>query len=787
MHALDKKLVRDFWRLWAQSLAIALVLACGVMILVIAIGVERSLSETQSTFYERNRFADIFATATRAPNDLKREIEQISGVSIVETRIVQFAILDLEGLDEPAAARLVSLPPMGEPLLNIPSLTAGRMPDPQSSNEVIVNTTFAIANDFTAGSSFYATLNGQKRLLTITGTVLSPEFIYLIGPGAIMPDDRRFGVVWMGYDALASAFDLGGAFNDVSLRLTRDANEQMVIDELEKLLAPYGGTGPYNRSMQTSHMFLDSELSQLKAMGKSVPPLFFVISAFLVNMVLGRLITLEREQIGLFKAVGYSNAAISWHYVKLAMGIGLFGVLLGWVAGISIAYWLATYYTVFFHFPYLIYITSPDTYAISAMAGIGAAVIGAARSVLKTTRLSPAVAMSPPTPTRFKRNIFDRIGHFMGARQPVMMIIRSITRWPMRASLTTLGIALSVATMISTLFMFDSMDIMMDSAFFQANRQQVTLSLAQPQSRAVLADVENLSGVLRAEGMQTVAVRLTKGHLTKLIGVEGRDPGMDLSRVLDASDSSVVLPQQGIVLSDRLANHLDAEIGDTLDMEVLQGQRGHFEVPVTGIIEQYFGIGAYMDLDYLSTLLQRQPLVNSVNISIDENALNELYEQVKAAPNIAGIVRWDQIRQGFNDTVAESSGITTTVYAFIASLIVVGVVYNSARILLSERARELASLRILGFTQQEVSFILMGELIFLTIVAIPIGFALGAAFAKALVESFSSDMFTLPFYISRGTYGFAGLVAFTASAASALLVRRRVNRLDLVAVMKTRE
>ena len=602
-----------------------------------------------------------------------------------------------------------------------------------------------------------------------------------------MPDDRRFGVVWMGYDALASAFDLGGAFNDVSVRLTRDANEQMVIDELEKLLAPYGGTGPYDRSMQTSHMFLDSELKQLKAMGKAVPPLFFVISAFLVNMVLGRLITLEREQIGLFKAVGYSNAAISWHYVKLAMGIGLFGVLVGWVAGIAIAYWMAGYYTVYFQFPYLIYITSPDTYAISAMAGIGAAVLGAAQSVMKTTKLSPAVAMSPPAPTRFKQNIFDKIGHFMGARQPVMMIIRSITRWPMRASLTTIGIALSVATMIATLFMFDSMDIMMDSAFFQANRQQATLSLAQPQSRAVLADVENLPGVLRAEGMQTVAVRLTNRHLTKIIGVEGRDPGMDLSRVLDAGNNSVVFPQQGIVLSDRLANQLDAQIGDTLDMEVLQGQRGHFEVPVTGVIRQYFGIGAYMDLNYLSALLQLQPLVNSVNISIDENALNGLYEQVKAAPNIAGIVRWDQIRQGFNDTVAQSSGITTTIYAFIASLIVVGVVYNSARILLSERARELASLRILGFTQNEVSFILMGELLFLTMVAIPIGFFFGYLMALGIVESFSSDMFTLPFYISRGTYGFAGVVAFTASAASALLVRRRINRLDLVAVMKTRE
>ncbi len=787
MQVLDKKLMRDFGRLWAQSLAIALVLACGVMILVIAISVERSLSETQSTFYERNRFADIFASATRAPNDLKREIERISGVSIVETRITQFAILDLEGLDEPAVARLVSLPPMGEPLLNIPNLVSGRMPDPQFSNEVVVNESFAIANGFTAGDRFYATLNGQKRLLSITGTVLSPEFIYLIGPGAMMPDDRRFGVVWMGYDALASAFDLGGAFNDVSLRLTRDANSQMIIDELEKLLAPYGGTGPYDRSMQTSHMFLDSELAQLKAMGQSVPPLFFVITAFLVNMVLGRLITLEREQIGLFKAVGYSNAAISWHYVKLAIAIGLFGVIIGWVAGASASYWLAGYYTVYFHFPYLIYITSPNIYAISAMAGIGAAVIGATRSVLKTTRLSPAVAMAPPAPTRFKQNIFDKIGHMIGARQPFMMIIRSITRWPIRASLTAIGIALSVATMIATLFMFDSMDIMMDSAFFQANRQQVTLSLAQPKSHAVLADVENLPGVLRAEGMQTVAARLTNGHLSRVIGVEGRIPGMDLSRVLDASNDSVVLPEKGIILSERLAKRLDAQVGNILDLEVLQGQRGHFDVPVTGVIEQYFGTGAYMDLEYLSALLQQQPMVNSVNISIDENALGGLYEQVKAAPNIGGIVRWDQIRQGFTDTIAESASITTTVYAFIASLIVVGVVYNSARILLSERARELASLRILGFTQGEVSFILMGELLFLTVVAIPIGFVIGYFLAYAIVESFSSDLFSLPFYISRGTYAFAGIVTFTASMASALLVRGRVNRLDLVSVMKTRE
>lgn len=787
MRVLDKKLLRDFGRLWAQSLAISLVLACGVMILVISIGLERSLSETQAAFYERNRFSDIFALATRAPNGLKGAIEQISGVSAVETRISRFAILDIDGMIEPAAALLVSRPPASQALLNLPGLTAGRMPSPLADDEIVVNDTFASANGFGPGDSFDAVLNGQKRRLIITGTALSPEFIYLIGPGAMMPDDRHFAVIWMNYDALASAFDLDGAFNDVTLRLTNGANALLVKDALNTLLAPYGGQGAFARDQQISHMFLDSELKQLKSMGRVVPPLFFVISAFLVNMVLGRLIALEREQIGLFKAIGYSNAEIGWHYAKLAIGIGISGVLLGWVVGVSAGYALAYYYTLFFHFPYLIYISSPDTYAISGIAGLAAAIAGASRAVWKITHLSPAVAMSPPAPTRFKRNIFDRIGQALGARQTVMMIIRSISRWPLRAALTTLGVSLAVATMVSTLFMFDSVEVLVDTAFFQANRQQATLTLAQPQSRSVLADVENLPGVLRAEGLRTVAVRLTKGHLSRLVGVEGRDPDMDLSRVLDARNRAVVFPDQGIVLSNRLADHLDAQIGDILEMEVLQGHRGSFKVAITGIIEQYFGIGAYMDLEFLSALLQQQVQVNAVNISLDETQMTGLFEAVKATPNISGIVRWDQIRQSFDETIAENAAITTTIYALIASLIVIGVVYNSARILLSERARELASLRILGFSRAEVSFILMGELMFLTIVAIPIGFGLGYLFAGAMVNSFSSDLFTIPLYISRATYGFSGLVAFTASVASALLVRRRINRLDLVAVLKTRE
>ncbi len=787
MQTLDRKLFRDLWRLWAQSLAIGLVLACGVAILVVMYGAERSLSETQETFYERNRFADIFASATRVPNDVLGEITAIPGVSQAETRISQHAILDIDGLEEPAMGRLLSLPEFGEPRLNVPSLTEGRWPDKDKPYEVVVNQNFFAANEFALGDTFEVTLNGRKQPVTIVGTALSPEFIYTIGPGALMPDDVRFGIIWMNYQTLAGTFRLQGAFNDLTVKTALGADQEEILDRVEDILAPYGGTGPYLREFQTSHSFIAAELESLRTMARVLPPLFFVISAFLVGMVLGRLIALEREQIGLFKAVGYSNAAISWHYVKLAIGIGAFGILLGWGVGAWGGHGLSAVYAQYFHFPYLIYISGWDTFIISGLAGIATVVIGAVRPVLRTTRLSPAVAMSPPAPTRYREGWIDWIGRVLRVRQPTMMIIRSITRWPIRAGLTAFGIAMAAATMVSSLFMFDAMDELVESAFFQANRQEATLSFIIPQGLEVTADVENLPGVMRAEGMRTVAARLSHGHLSRLSAIEGRLPGQDLSRVLDAESDEVIFPEQGIVLSNRLSGHLDARVGDVITVEILEGQRGTYEVPVTGVITQYFGLGAYMDISALSAMLQQTELVNSVHVALDDAQISELYAAVKAAPNVAGMVLWTQIRKAFYDTIAESSGISTTVYALVASLIVIGVVYNSARIQLSERGRELASLRILGFTKAEVSYILLGELIFLTLVAIPMGWFLGRTMAFGIVTSFSSDLYSIPLIISQNTYAMTALVVLGASVGSALLVRRRINRLDLIAVMKTRE
>ena len=787
MKVLDRKLLRDIRRLWAQSLAIAAVLACGVMIMVMSYGTQRSLAETRATYYERSRFGDVFSSAARAPNTLLPEIAAIEGVSRVEARISQMVLIDIESMVEPAMAQLLSLPATGAPLMNIPGLVRGRLPEAGREGEVLVNETFALAHGFLPGDSFHVTLNGQKRKVTITGTALSPEFIYTIGPGSLMPDDRRFAILWMAEDVLAAAFDLSGAFNSISLNITRGTEIEPVKDALERLLKPYGGTGPYGRDQQISNAFLDGELEQLEVMKDIIPPIFLVISAFLVNMVLGRLIALEREQIGLLKALGYGEWEIAWHYIKLAMGIGLIGVALGWGVGLYLGRAMAELYAEFFHFPYLVFVQYPSTYFLSALAGLAAAVAGAAAAVRRVVALRPAVAMSPPAPTRFRKGVLDRLVRVLHPRQPTMMILRAIGRWPVRAALTMLGIATSAAMMVAAMFMFDAMDELMDVSFVQITRQDAVLSLAFARPETVLEDVLNLPGVLAAEGSWNLAARLYHGHRTRTISVEGRRAGETLARVFDADSGIEMNPEHGIVLARRLAAHLDARVGDVIEVEFLQVSDERHKVVVSGLVSQFFGLGAYMDRETMAGLVRQRPQVNGANVLIDEAQEAALYAAVKHAPVAAGITLLGQVRAAFDETIAENAGMTTTINTLIAALIAIGVVYNSARIQLSERARELASLRILGFTRGEVSYILLGELFILTVVAIPVGWVIGYGLAASMVAAFDSDLYAIPLVVTRETYTRAALVVAGASLISALIVRRRIDRMDLVAVMKTRE
>lgn len=785
MHTLDKKLLRDFKRLWLQALAISLVLACGVAILLTAFGMQRALNETRIAYYERNRFADIFATARRVPNTLLLEIGAIEGVQSVSSRISGFSVLDLPGRVETAVGHMLSLPEVGQPTLNIPLLRDGTWPE--NTGEVIVNEPFAEENGFEPGDYFFANMNGQKRKLTITGTVLSPEFIFTIGPGALMPDNATFGIVWMTQDEIAAAYDMTGAFDDLSLKLSRDANENEVIERLDELLERYGGQGAFNRELQISNAFIDAETEQLKGMAMILPPIFFGISAFLVSMVMGRIVALERSEIGLLKAIGYTDLEVCFHYLMLAGLVAFLGIGLGWAAGTWLSRGLATEYAAFFNFPFLIFRVSYGVYALAAFAALLTTTLGAARSALAAARLSPAVAMQPPAPPRFKRTILDDAMTWLRLSQPTIMILRSFIRWPLRSALTTLGLSLAVAAVVAATFLNDALDEIVDLAFYQTNRQEAMLLFADDLPQSVVEDTRRLPGVLQAEPQQYASAILRNGHLSKRIAIEARPENPDLSRVVSASGQVLNAPQGGIMLSDRLAKQLAVESGGTIEVEFTTGPRETHELFVTEVVTQHFGLGAYMNHRYLNTLFRQAPQISVVNIALDETRLDDMHAAIKDIPKLSGIVMLTDTRRSFQETVRENVMMMNTVYITIAVLITVGVAYNGARIQLSERARELASLRILGFSRREVSFVLIGETMSLALAAQPVGWLLGAGIAKLMTDSFESDLYSVPLVLKPAAFSIASLVVLTAAFVSVLVVRRRLDRLNLVTVMKTRE
>lgn len=786
MRALNRKMLRDLRRIWAQTLAIALVLGCGVMVLVGAQATQATLLQTQAAYYERHRFADVFAGVIRAPADVVQAAAQIPGVAQAEGRISFQAVLDIDGMEEPATARILSLPAAG-PGLNLPLLRLGRLPDPDRADEVALAEPFAESHGLTPGTRFRGVLNGQLRDLTVTGWVLSPEFIYTMPPGAMMPDDRRYGLIWMNESAAAAAMDMSGAVNDIALRLTREGDERAVIAALDQLLDPYGGTGAYGRDRQVSHAFLNGELSQLGAMAAYLPPIFLIVAAFLVNMVLGRLIAMERAQIGLMKALGYGRRDIAGHYLMLAALIGVIGVLAGWVFGWWIADAMVGLYGEFFRFPFIIRDWGTQALVISAVLGMATAVLGGLRAVWSSLKLPPAEAMQPPAPPSFTRGLADRVMTRFRFRQTTMMIVRSIIRWPGRAAITLFGVSASVGVLVMSYFMFDAVDRLADSVFQQANRQHVTLLLAQAQTEQAVQDALSLPGVMHAEGAYAVPVRAVNGHRNRLTALQGHFPGAELARLVDDAGRVVVPPREGVILPEMLARALDIQVGQNLRLELLAAPRSVLTVPVAEIISQGMGQEAHIQAATLFAAMDSAPQVNMIHLAVQQDRMEDLNTAIKTTPAIAGLMDWAEVRRQFDATLSDNLLTMVGIYTVIGVLIAIGVVYNAARIQLSERSYELASLRVLGFSRAEVGFVLVGEIMLLTTLAIPLGWGAGYWLAVGLVDAMSTDMVQIPFHITRRTFALAALAVFLAALGSVLMVRRRLDRVDLATALKARD
>lgn len=787
MRLLDRKLLRDLRNLRGQILAVGLVMACGLAMMIMTRSLVISLEENRDDYYEAHRFGDVFARLTRAPDSLAPRIAAIAGVDAIETGIARYVTLDIPQLDEPAVGLINSLPDRGEKVLNRLFLRSGRLPEGGGRREIAVSEPFAEAHGLKPGDSVTAVLYGHRMVLQITAIVISPEFVFESRPGAALPDHRTFGVFWMRYTELASAFDMDGAFDSVSLRIAPTASEQAILASLDLLLEPFGGRKAFGRENHPSHVRVRDEINTTRMLALAYPVIFLGVAVFMINAVMNRQVALQRDQIAILKAFGFTNAQVGLHYLKFSLAIVVVGTSLGTIGGILVGRNLVQLYQQFFKFPSLDFILDGNSIVVATIVSAVAAVAGVAGAVRRAVRLSPAEAMRPEPPAVFRRALLERLGLSRWFAQSFRMSLRNIERKPMQAAFTTLALAMAAGLLVIPNAFRDGIDYILNYQWDLLQRQTATLVLTEPGPRRVLHDLEALPGVRTAEPFRSAAVELRSGHVVRRVTITGLESTARLQRILDPNSRQITFVPGTFAVSKALADTLGISVGDPVGFRSLDGNRVRETVVLTALAEDFAGVAGYMEIGTLNRLLADGDRVSGAHVLVAGDSWQQFMRAIKDTPGVGAVAVKDSLRAAFRKTTAESMGIIQKIYLVFATIVAFGIVYNGARISLSERARELATLRVIGFSRGEVGAVLIGELVILTLIALPLGLILGSFAAGGITSLVNTEAVRIPLVLDRSNYAFAVMVVLIATSLSALWAARKINQLDLVGVLKAQD
>ena len=787
MLTLNRKLWRDLAALKGQVAAIAVVIAAGVMTLMIAVSSLDSIRLSMERFYSSHQFGDVYASLSRAPDTLAERLREIPGINLVETRVVAPVRLEVPDFADPVRGQILSIPDGRQPVLNRLYLRSGTLPESGRSDQVVISEPFAEAHELQAGDRLRVIIRGRYQTLQISGIALSPEFVYQVAPTDLLPDYERYALMWMNRRALGNAFGMDGAFNNVVASLQAGASADEVIERLDNMLAPYGAIGAHDREEVMSHRMLTEEIAQLRVMAVVLPGVFLGVSAFLLSVLMGRIINTQRQQIAVIKAFGYSDRELAWHFSLLTAMIVAVGTVLGVVLGMWTGDAMAALYAEYFRFPETVTRLQPRVVLLAVVVSGAAAGLGTFKAVLGAVRLPPAEAMRPPAPAEFHQSWFDRSRFGRWLAQTTRIMLRNLSRSKLKSAMTITGIGLSASLLLLGSYQFNAVSHMIDLQYRKVLKMDVHVTFVEPTSARVSAELRAIPGVEYVEGYRSVPVRLRNASLSERSSILGLPQDPQLRGLIDANGQPLSLPDQGLFMTTFLADQLQLDVGDPVQVDILEGQRRSLDIVLAGVIDEPMGLSAYMQRDALNALMREGPALSGAWLMTDAELRPEIYDRLWEAARVAGIGLISQAEDGLREYMDDTVLIMMSVLLLLAGSITFALVYNNARIAFAERARELATLRVLGFTRGQVGWVLIGEIALLTLLAIPVGWLLGTFFSWLLSLAFSMDMLRVPFHITHQTYAFAAAGVILASSLSVLMIVRRLKKLDMVSALKSIE
>lgn len=770
-----------------QLIAIMLVIGAGIANYVAFQSTHSSLIRSQESYYAGSNFADVWASVQRAPETLRERMMSIDGVTNVDLRVIAHVVIDIPGVQDPASGVITGVPSHGQPPINRLSMMSGRWLTPNTDSEVIVSYAFALANNFVQGDTIHAIINGRWKTLTIVGTALSPEWILELVPGSLMIDNKRYAIMWMAEETLAEMYDMNGAWNSACIDLAQGTSVAGVIDLLDAMLRPYGTTGAIGREDQMSHKFFNDELKQLTLTALFVPAIFLGVAIFLLNISLLRFVSTQRAYIAILKAFGYGDVRIAMHYIGFALVAVAGGTIIGIIAGSYIGVQLVKLYLEFYRLPVLSFTMPPFIVLGSVLLSSVSAILGAIAAVRSIVRLPPAEAMRPEAPRVQRIRLLDNVGLARHLSPRLLMIMRNVMRRPIRASVSILAITLAMSILVLGRCFTEMFDSVIDMQFNHIAREDAMVTFMTPRSHGAVHDLAALPGVLSVEPFRAVPVDLITEEQTKRTLLISASSDAILHRAISISAGPVAIPNDGVLCSSFMAKEMNIQLGDSIHLRQVDEGRRELHTVVSGVVDDMMGVQLYAQAMLVSNMLREGGSISGAYLHIDAAQADAFYSAVKQMPTMSSILLRDKAIRSFDDNYMQYMDISTYYIVFFASLIAFGVVFNNARIALSERGGELASLRILGFSNRDVTSIILGEQLLLTLVALPLGGIGGTILAMAIPKLVATDLFRFPFVASIDAYLVSAATIFVVASLTGIFIWQRIRRLDMIAVLKSHE
>lgn len=787
MKTLDLKLFRDLKTLKIQTATVALLVICGVSLLVSAWSAYRSLESAKDTYYSEYKFGDIFADLKKAPVRVAETLRNEAGIAMLEDRIVTDGLVKTKWSSEPAIGRFISIPNAAQPLLNKLHLRQGHLPSYSNNIEILVHEGFANAHHLKVGDSIDALIQGQNRHMEISGIALSPEYVYALSPSAPLPDDLHFGVFWVPRKGLEEMAGMSGAFNNLTVKINSGFSTDSVKDKIDQQLKSYGNRGSFGRDRQQSNMFVQDEIRQQRSSAIFSPAIFLGIAGFLVHIISSRLITLHRPQIATMKALGYSSSEIFLHYLKLIFAMMIFGAIPGLFLGGFLGQYFTNIYQSYFRFPTLQFSLDATAALLGLAAGTIPGILGAFSSIRAAAKLQPAEAMRPPNPPAFHFSVLDRMGFQKKMNPQSKLVWRNLFFRPGRLAFVILGISMAVAVIIASSSWSDMISYLLNTQFQKIQREDISVSFIQPETNSGLRQLLKLPGVLSVEAYRNCPIRIRFLNHKREILLVGWPENAHLRQLLDNRFQTVSLPSDGILLSRFFEKNWNLKIGQKIRIETLEGPEQAFDVVIAGFTDDLLGNSASIKIQNLWRLLKEQESYNSVMLKVDSTQIDRLYTLLQNSPKIGSVNIRKALFNGLESTFGKIIRESTLVLILFALAIATGIVYNSVRVSFSERAWELASLRVMGFDKKVVFGILLNEIGLQSLLAIAPGCLLGLSLVHLSIRLIETETFGFPVVISLATYAAGILVVLLALSISSWSVYQMIKKLNLAEALKARE